>query len=264
MNLGMSSHSVGSCLRNLVKLLVILMSGASSLGFADVAYVPYPVKETGTITDEPHIRIYGEIKKGDEEKIKSIIDNHKDQMIKRFKLIIVVLDSQGGDIGTAMRIGRRLREANAWTIVDMNDKCSSSCVLLLASGVRRDVFSGAQIGLHRPRFDHEYFAGLTRSESESLYNSLIDGINSYFLSMNVSERILSDMLKAPSWEIDYRNREYAEEVGLIGFDPSFHEWRRAQEIEKHGEEYIQRRDLWVECYNSGTAHATCDLLYKQQ
>ncbi|PFG53106.1 hypothetical protein ATG98_2188 [Marinobacter sp. LV10R520-4] len=260
---GMTAVSLRRFEKFVAGLLFTTIVGFPILCFAEVVYVPYPVEKTGRVQDEPHIRIFGEIKKEDDKKVQTIIDLYRGQMIRKSRMMPVTLDSHGGDVDTAMQIGAKLRNAYAWTMVDMNDECSSACVFILASGVRRDVFSGGKIGLHRPRFDQEYFAGLSRGESEFLYGSLLDGLRSYILAMGVSEKVIDDMVKTPSWKIDYRDREYAETVGLVGDDPSFHEWQRAQDVKEYGEKHMKMQDLWVECYNSGiVSYAICDRLYK--
>ena len=61
----------------------------------------------------------------------------------------LTLDSEGGDVYAALRIGRMLRKARAWTHVLKGSKCISACVFLLAGSVRRDV-DGGVVGIHRP------------------------------------------------------------------------------------------------------------------
>ena len=51
--------------------------------------------------------------------------------------LLVYLNSLGGDVVEAMKIGRAIRKANLQTDVTSTQECSSSCVLILAAGVER-------------------------------------------------------------------------------------------------------------------------------
>lgn len=63
------------------------------------------------------------------------------------KTFTVHLDSKGGDVFAAMKIGRTIRQYDGWT---WNDSiCYSSCALIFIAGVIR-TNDYAEIGLHRP------------------------------------------------------------------------------------------------------------------
>ncbi|HRF90318.1 MAG TPA: hypothetical protein PLF65_05925, partial [Desulfobacter postgatei] len=49
----------------------------------------------------------------------------------------LLLNSEGGDVATAMAIGRRVRQAQIVTGVHERSICASACILILAGGVSR-------------------------------------------------------------------------------------------------------------------------------
>lgn len=62
----------------------------------------------------------------------------------------VWLSSNGGDIDTAMDIGRLLRRFGIFTAIARNDQCFSACVFAFMGGERRGV--AGRLGIHRPYF----------------------------------------------------------------------------------------------------------------
>jgi hypothetical protein len=51
----------------------------------------------------------------------------------------IFLNSTGGDVTAAMKIGRIVRKYDGWTIIDGNNKCYSSCALIFIAGVIRNI-----------------------------------------------------------------------------------------------------------------------------
>ena len=96
---------------------------------------------------------------------------------------IVMLDSIGGSVDEAMRIGRLLRETRFDSLVPSTGVCQGSCVYLLAAGQRKTV--RGYVGIHRP-----YYAG-----SDSVHSASRHGVNrarqvAYFKDMQVPLALL--------------------------------------------------------------------------
>src|SRR5699024_8999956 len=85
-------------------------------------------------------RLQGEIKPGDTFNF--------DQLPKPARTITVLLDSNGGDLRTAIELGRELRQAEARVFVAVPSSCISACVFTFVGGVERSVFG--RLGIHRP------------------------------------------------------------------------------------------------------------------
>jgi len=187
----------------------------------------------GKITDQIHILIRGKITSDDVNKLKEAIEKARKETnwetMGGTVMPLVILDSPGGEVLAAIEMGRILRSNNAQTWVLAECNCDSACVFLLAGGVERVVSPGASLGLHRPSFGNEFFAGLTLEKARDMYEKLIDRCNSYFAEMGISQRLLEKMLKIPSGEIIYINSSEAAAFGLYGKDPAFDEWDSARE-----------------------------------
>lgn len=243
--------------------VLLAQAVAPTIVSAEARYVPPASQPTGHVSDLGHVEIYGEITRSDIERVSKLVKLAQ-LSDPSHRTVPVFLNSQGGDLPAAMEIGRSLRKFNAWAIVSNNMECSSACIFVLASGVDRNMFNGAKLGLHRPRFDRKMFANLNASEAQSLYKTLIDQCRAYFREMGISERLLEDMLKTESHKVTYQDRDYAESVFLVGRDPAFHEWNRAKRIEEEGEDVVQAKEDRVACYNAGTPQEVCDRRFRDQ
>ena len=105
--------------------------------FADVSYTP----KSGNTA--PRITIFGQIKQDD---LKSFIAFSR--FARQDGLYQVRLDSLGGDVDTALSIGRIVRADKAAVAVLGDGRCLSSCVFVLAGGAIRYV--AGPVGIHRP------------------------------------------------------------------------------------------------------------------
>jgi hypothetical protein len=248
--------------KNLVARRAVLLSMivASSAFSADIRYISGQGDQR--VSDHEHVIITGEIVGGDTDKLRKALTQLTPDPSHRVNPI-VILDSPGGNVPVALEMGRSLRESSAWTIVDRGGSCSSSCVFLIAGGVRRSVFSNGRIGLHRPRFDYQPFASLSKDQAREAYSSLVGACVNFMKEMGISDQVFSDMLRVPSQEIKFVSRSYAEKYGLVGDDPAWEEWRRARDVQEHGEARIKAQDRLIECYNSGTDTKQCDERYER-
>ncbi|WP_044874355.1 periplasmic-like protein [Pseudomonas sp. LFM046] len=103
----------------------------------------------------------------------------------KFDRKLVLLDSIGGSVTEAIRMGRLLRETGFDVMVPSNGVCQGSCVYLLAAGRSKTV--RGYVGLHRP-----YFPG-----GDSALADAATGIRyspvAYLKEMNVPASLLDDM-----------------------------------------------------------------------
>jgi hypothetical protein len=101
----------------------------------------------------------------------------------KFARKIIMLDSIGGSVNEAIRIGRLLRETGFDSLVPSTGVCQGSCVYLLAAGHRKTV--RGYVGIHRP-----YYAG-----SDSVHSATLGGASrasqaAYFKDMQVPLALL--------------------------------------------------------------------------
>ena len=76
-------------------------------------------------------------------------------------VVRVFLNSKGGEVLAAVQLGRIIRSQAIEVWVDKSAECTSACILVLAAGVSRVAIPGARLGIHRPYFPPEEFAGLS-------------------------------------------------------------------------------------------------------
>jgi hypothetical protein len=100
----------------------------------------------------------------------------------KFARKIVMLDSIGGSVSEAMRIGRLLHETGFDSLVPSTGVCQGSCVYLLAAGRSKSV--RGHVGIHRP-----YYSGSDSVHSASGSVSRASQI-AYFKDMQVSPELL--------------------------------------------------------------------------
>lgn len=108
----------------------------------------------------------------------------------KFSRKIVLLDSIGGSVPEAMRMGRLLRETGFEALVPSNGLCQGSCIYLLAAGSKRTV-KGA-VALRRPPFANGDSA-LAQAASPRLSLSPAN----YFREMGVDVSLAEAIYRVP-------------------------------------------------------------------
>ena len=175
------------------------------------------------------IILSGDIVVGDSKKLLDTLSQissryKKDECTNGF--LSLQLDSNGGDILEAMKIGRTVRANNLRTIVPFNSVCNSSCVLVLAAGVRRDPIG--QVGIHRPYFS-SVSPNLSTSEIQSKRNELTKKIREFIDEMDVSQILLDKMLSVPPEKVRILSQSELEELRLSVDDANFDEKKVAEQ-----------------------------------
>jgi hypothetical protein len=179
--------------------------------------------------------IQGAIIKGDYEKFLALYRKSHPFMN------IILLNSAGGDVDEAVKIGRLFRKfllkakaPDRWpdgqfllpsyrtsepaTLCRGPEcNCASACALIWFGAPDR---SGT-IGLHRPRFDDPSFRALAPAEAARAYRRMLDGVARYLDEMETPKHLIETMVSTGSGEIrwvDYVSGDRA---------PSFSEWQAA-------------------------------------
>jgi hypothetical protein len=163
--------------------------------------------------------------------------------------------SGGGDVNTALRIGRILRDLQAHIIIGgvgprnaagmypTTGECVSSCVFLLAGGVSRLVIG--RVGVHRP-----YFTALStkRAPDEVArdYGQQRTIITKYLNDMNVPASLLDFMDETPPESVHYLTELELTKYHLNADDPIFNERQIARGADIRGLTSAQYRQRIVE------------------
>jgi hypothetical protein len=102
-----------------------------------------------------------------------IVDGYADRVIREIRkrgATGVIVDSNGGSVYEARRLGRYLRANGLITAVDK--LCLSACVDVLAGGVARYVAPEAKLGIHQsrvPKWESSHEGGQAYVAEAALY-----------------------------------------------------------------------------------------------
>jgi len=135
------------------------------------------------------------------------------------------LDSDGGDILAAMRIGRLIRKLEGRTTVAARAKCHSACALIFIAGIERTGLG--EIGLHRPYLD---------SNQELLKDHLPmlnAKVKAYVADMGIGDDFYQKMTDTDSSTMAILDRKVS--LALIPkYDPKFDQERISREARRYG------------------------------
>ena len=197
----------------------------------------------------PRIVIVGDIAPGDTDRFSKALDEARRENLDWWKIYPKVeLHSLGGDVATAMSIGRRIRQGQLCTRIRANGICASACVLVLAGGVSRYAPKSSRVGLHRP-----FFTNATKATSggyetfQRAYSSVLEAHRAYFGEMRIPSTVLDIMSQIPSDEVRWIDLTTAARLQLTGEDPTYAEWRRAEAVSKQGPACVAWTDRWFDC-----------------
>ncbi len=149
------------------------------------------------------------------------------------------LDSPGGDIEEAIRLGRWLRATRGMATVEEGALCASACVLVLAGAVNR--ITPGTVVVHRHFFD-----SIEPLQAARAWQSTQESIRSYLREMNVPGGLLDLALEAPPEGGRPLTLEEKRRFLLSGWDPAAEEERIATLAGLYGITSGQFRRRWSE------------------
>lgn len=165
----------------LLLLLALLPASVPALARVEVQAVQH--KREGRILAA---RVTEDIAPGDYEKLlQGVLANPG-----RFGQKIVLLDSIGGSVPEAIRMGRLLREMGFDARVPANAVCQGTCVYLLAAGQQRSVLG--YVGIHRPYFPRGDSAAADAADNRHSYST-----EAYFREMDIAPALAAVMRETP-------------------------------------------------------------------
>lgn len=184
------------------------------------------------------LKFNGEIQSGDFDALRQLIEPRL-SVTNDFRWI--ELNSNGGDVATAMKIGRYIRRFEFDTTVQSNARCLSSCVFIFAAGLNRSAVTN-NIGIHRP-FGTSV-GSVPRDIANNNYREMTARIYEYFSEMNITRSLPEQMLRIPPEEMKMLTFDESVELGLIGKDPVAQEMDDSGNASRYGisrVEYLTRR-----------------------
>ena len=144
----------------------------------------------------------------------------------------ITLNSTGGDVATALMLGRKLRQSEAIADTGFGDVCYSACVFLLAGAVDRGIGIGGKIGLHRPYFVDSASSSL--SVADIRYKKMMTEVQSYLREMNMPERLFQIMESTPPDEVNILSNQEKKDLWFGSKDPAYAEAEIAWEASIYG------------------------------
>ena len=220
-----------------VGALAVAWSLAASMAYADIVMLP---PEAGRMVA---IGIVGEIKGGDLEALARALPPLEAKFrspMTDTPMVTIRLNTVGGDLIEAEKIGRLIRSHSLYTQVDKTSVCASACVFILAAGVQRFVLAGAKVALHRPYFEPTYFAGMTAQSAMQTYNSMLGDTRKYLAEMNAPDGLFRAMVNIPSQDARVLSERDITLLGLRGIDPAWQEFFEASRTKSLGPEAAER------------------------
>jgi len=229
----------------MIRILLAATTVALCCNFASTAHSANITIRNGTIHYDGAIGLIddkaselidleGEISRSDVTKFAQLVRVVRSRQDKNWS---VRLNSPGGDVLAAMEIGEMVRKEWMWTIAsrswaglqaaDEPDMCASACVFILAAGPVR-IADESSVGIHRPYFDEQMFAGLDRYQAQAKYDLLSQLVRTYLNKMGMPDQLYLEMMKTPSNKIKMLTEEETKSFSLEGVDPAYQEWRSAK------------------------------------
>jgi hypothetical protein len=151
------------------------------------------------------------------------------------------LNSAGGDVDTAIAIGRQLRKYYATAMVWDNGGCYSSCVFIYAGAVRR-MSGDSSIGIHRPYLNSTEYRDFQTIQNDQ--RRLEKLAKEYLLEVNVSPSLYDAMISTPPEKIRMLTQDEQQAFGLLPIDPVQQELWDSSEARRRNltkGEYIRRK-----------------------
>ena len=140
----------------------------------------------------------------------------------------VWLDSKGGDVSAAIKIGKLVRKYDGRTVIADDGKCYSSCALIFIAGVTRASFG--ELGLHRPYLST---APQSRETLEKQVPLMLSMLKNYVNEMGITDNFYQVMVNTePSRMAIYYWDDYTKLVPEI--DPVYAEVETARDARIYG------------------------------
>lgn len=144
--------------------------------------------------------------------------------------VMLRLNSDGGDVREAMAIGAKARSLRIWLYVHPKARCVSSCVLVLAGGIRRTVYG--RVGIHRPHLALD--DAVTVAQQRRNYDELERAIKLYLTQVNIPISLYDTMFRISPQDVRFLTTTELQDFGLSGDDPYYEEANMATAARQRG------------------------------
>ena len=175
------------------------------------------------LRDESHcitLAFIGEIRTGDLQRLEARIRAIEAPLSGTTKMRVgkLHLNSPGGNIHEAMKIGRMVRGRQIGTVVTSDSSCASACVLLLAAGVHR--FSFGKVLIHS-FYSPAMLGSGDYDKTSKMLDKVANEVEAYLKEMRIPRNLLDAMLQVPHTTVHDLSDQELFAFGLIGVDPAY-------------------------------------------
>ena len=175
------------------------------------------------------LRVEGSIVVNDDKEFMNAL-NDINQHNYRVQFDSVVLNSPGGNLYSAMKIGTAIRGNHLSTLVLPHDSCASACALILQGGVCK-MASGA-VGIHRTQFEEE---AIPLDEVKLKVYKNRRSIEHYLKVAGASPHYIWLFNAIPNWEMKYLASFEKRDFGLFSATPEEMQYRLEIASQKLGQ-----------------------------
>jgi hypothetical protein len=132
---------------------------------------------------------------------------------KALGMVRVTIDSDGGDVDSALELGNAMFEQRANA---MTSRCYGECVLVVAGAIFRSYvgFDGTVVGVHRPFQAQVSKRSASAREFASKYEAVERKIRNWFREMGVSQQLADLMMSTPSGSNRLLTKQELNDFGL--------------------------------------------------
>lgn len=204
-------------------LLLRLFCGGALLLFAPSALPTVLFYEI--VPGVYEVVIHGEITSPDFNYLVERVKALKPVKERGKSVVFYKVNSHGGDVRTAMRIGAFLRAREASVDLARDAQCASACVFVLAGAVKRNV--QGKVAIHRPFNPAD--TDTSPASQRATYKQLESEIKKYLSDMNVSPTLYDDMLYISPDSVRVLSNAELSRYGLSGWDPYYEQSYNAKQ-----------------------------------
>ena len=196
---------------NMINMIKILLISTFFMVSLNSFAMDFYFRERQNENSYPIVNLTGIIANGDTQRLASMLMQHPD-------IGSINLDSDGGDVLEAIRMGELIRAYRIHTTIQARSICASACFFLWFNGATRMVVKNwmgyegeGKVGLHRPYFSN------TDNTDESLENqrAIILYSRTYLEERLVPRRLIDIMMSKSSAQIYWINDEDLDELSQI-------------------------------------------------
>jgi len=155
--------------------------------------------------------------------------------------LIITLNSKGGDIKSAIEIGKIIRRLpKSAALVGRDDTCFSACVFVLAGAVLRSV--SGKVGIHRPYTATNEQKNFQIRQQE--FTILSRTIKNFLEDMNLPSSLYDEMMQIPPQATKVLSDAELDRFGLNRNDPVYQDLIDSDNARGYGltkAEYLARK-----------------------